>query len=750
MLMTASPPAAPHAPNLLRNVVAGLVVFFVAIPLCLGIAHVSGAPMQAGLLSGILGGLLVGALSGSSVSVSGPAAGLAAVVVAQMQDLGSFEAFLCAVTVSGVLQVLGGALRAGALASYVPSNVIRGLLASIGIVLILKQIPHLVGHDADWEGEMSFFQPDGQNTFSELLRSLEMFVPGAALTGLACLGLLVVWPRTPLARTPIPAPIGAVLLGVLLSELLRATGSEWVIADSHLVALPLPAAGESPWTHLVLTPDLTHILNPRVLLAGLTLAIVASLETLLNLEATDKLDPQRRVSPPNRELVAQGVGNIAAGLLGALPMTSVIVRSSVNAQAGATNRVSTMTHGALLLGSVVFIPQLLNRIPLSALAAILMVTGFKLAGPKVFKSTWQQGKAQFIPFLVTIVAIVLTDLLIGVLIGLGTSITFILASNLRRGFSMVREDHVSGVLHRIELAGQTSFLNRARLTVTLNGFHRGDQVLLDARLADYVDPDILSLIHEFVNETAPARGVKVSTVGFQARYSIDDVVRFVDWTTREIQASLTAARVVQLLKDGNERFATGHRIHRDLVRQLDGTADGQNPMAVILSCIDSRSPAEILFDLGLGDIFSCRLAGNVASEKVLGSMEFACKVASAKLIVVLGHTRCGAVKAACDFVDQGVTAMAATGLTNLGAVTDAIAHAVRDEAAHRHVSGPRTSHNSDFVDSVAAANVRHTMAWILQNSPVLASMVSQGDIGIAGAIYDIAAGRVNFFEGPGA
>ena len=266
---------------------------------------------------------------------------------------------------------------------------------------------------------------------------------------------------------------------------------------------------------------------------------------------------------------------------------------------------------------------------------------------------WGEGIAQFLPFLVTIVAIVASDLLKGVLIGLATSLAFILWSNLRRGFRIVREDHVGGLVQRIELGSQASFLNRAQLAETLGGFKKGDQIIIDARVTEYIDPDIVSMIREFVTETAPARGISASTVGFKDEYPIENRVQYVDWTTREIQASLTPVRVLEVLKEGNERFATGRRLNRDLVRQIDATAGGQHPMAAILSCIDSRSPAELLFDLGLGDIFSVRLAGNIASEKALGSMEFACKVAGAKLIVVLGHTRCGAVKATCDFVAKG-------------------------------------------------------------------------------------------------
>lgn len=743
-------PTVPAAPlnTLGRDLTAGVVVFLVAVPLCLGIALASGAPIMAGLVSGIIGGVVVGALSGSHISVTGPAAGLAAIVAAQINDLGAFDAFLLAVLIAGALQVVAGLLKGGALANYFPNNVIKGLLAAIGVLLIIKQIPHLVGYDRDYEGDMSFFAPDGTTTLTHLSGAMDAFVPAAMTVGFACLALLVTWDRVAfLKRSRFPGALAAVLLGVALSELLRRSGQAWTIEESHLVQVPVLGQGEVGWDDLVQFPDFSRWNDTKVLLAGATLAVVASLETLLNLEATDKLDPLRRASPPNRELVAQGVGNMAAGALGGLPMTSVIIRSSVNAQSGGRTRKSTIFHGFLLLGSLLLVPTLLNRIPLAALAAVLLVTGFKLASPNLFRKMWKEGSKQFIPFAVTVGAIVFTDLLTGVLIGLGTSVGFILWGNMRRGFRMIREDHVGGLVHRIELATQASFLNRAQLATVLGEFRRGDQVAIDARMTDYVDPDILSLIREFADETAPARGLRVSLIGFKDRYPIRDVKQYVDWTTKEIQASLTPERVLQLLKEGNERFTSGQRLTRDLAQQVDSTAEGQHPMACILSCIDSRSPAELLFDLGLGDIFSVRLAGNVASPKALGSMEFACKVAGAKLIVVLGHTRCGAVKATCDLVAKGLDTVEATGLTNLPSITEPISEAVRMET---RTKDRRDASNPDFVDSVAALNVRNTIRWIEDNSPVLKSMIINGEIGIAGAMYDVASGRVTFLDGVGA
>ena len=726
-----------------RDLIAGLVVFLVAAPLCLGIAHASGAPIIAGILSGIVGGILVGLLSGSHVSVTGPAAGLTAIVLSQIKDLGSFETFLLAVMISGLLQVVLGSVRAGVLANYVPNNVIKGLLAAIGVILILKQAPHLVGHDADYEGDSSFVQEDGQNTFSELMQGLRMFLPGAAAIGLGCAGLLLAWDRTRLKKSLFPAPLAAVLLGVAVNEILRAAGSGWAVAETHLVEVPVIGQGGQGWGDVFRMPNFGQFSNPKVYTAALTLAVVASLETLLNLEATDKLDPLKRASPPNRELVAQGLGNTVAGLVGGLPMTSVIVRSSVNANAGGRTRLSAVFHGVLLVVCVFLLPTLLNRIPLSALAAILVVTGFKLASPALFRQMWRAGAGQFVPFAVTVISIVLTDLLVGVLVGLGVSILFLLNGNLRRGVRMIRETHAAGVVTRIELASQVSFLNRAALLAALSRFRSGDHVVIDARTCDYVDPDILAAIREFHDQGGPARGIRVSLEGFQDRYSMADSVQYVDVSTREVQAALNPGRVLQLLREGNERFVSGRRLHRDLARQVDATSEGQHPMAVVLSCIDSRAPVEMLFDLGIGDVFSCRLAGNVVSPMALGSMEFACRVAGAKMVLVLGHTRCGAVKAACDFAASGKDVREATGLDNLGSLIEPIKRAV---AMEQVTSAERTGANEAFVDRVAELNVRNVMDAVRAGSPTLRAMIDAGEIGLVGAMYDVRTGSVQWLQ----
>jgi carbonic anhydrase/SulP family sulfate permease len=728
-----------------KDLAGGLVVFLVALPLCLGIALASGAPMVAGIVSGVVGGLLVAWLSGSHTSVSGPAAGMVAVVLAQVAILGSYEAFLVAVILAGAIQILLGALRAGFIAAFFPSNVIKGLLAAIGVIVILKQIPHAVGHDADPEGDLGFFQADGRNTFSELFSSLFNLEPGAMVIGLVSLAVLLAWDRSRLRNSLIPAPLVVVVLGVLANVAMKATGSSWLIGSSHLVQVPAVASlGE--FFKVLPSPDLKAFGNPAIIMAAVTIAAVASLETLLNLEAVDKLDPRKRVSPPNRELMAQGVGNMVSGFLGGLPITSVIVRSSVNINAGAATRLSAFFHGVLLLLLVLLAPVWLNQIPLASLAAVLIVTGLKLASPKLFRQMWSEGRTQFVPFIVTTVAIVFTDLLTGVLIGLATSLAFILHSNYRRPLLRFMEHHVSGDVLRIEFSNQVSFLNRAVLEQALDSVPVNGHVVLDARNTDYIDPDILDLIDDFRRLTAPARNLKVSLVGFKERYVMEDEIQYVDVSTREVQAQLTPESVLQFLKEGNERFVAGRRLTRDLARQVDATAAAQYPMAVVLSCIDSRSPVELIFDMGVGDAFVIRIAGNVAKEKVLGSMEFACAVAGARLVLVMGHTSCGAVKAAVDLFGTGTTASKATGCEHLDALVNEIQKSIVP-GTKPHGDWVTSETKLMYVDDVAKRNVATTIAYIRSASRSLRELEAAGKIAIVGSMYDIKTGRVTFFEG---
>jgi carbonic anhydrase/SulP family sulfate permease len=738
--------------RVIKDVIAGAVVFLVALPLCLGVANASRAEgiedaknvtIIAGLIAGIIGGVVVGLISNSHTSVSGPAAGLTAVVSAQVLKLGSFEAFLVAVFMAGLIQITLGFLRTGSLAAFFPSSVIKGLLTAIGVILILKQLPHLVGHDYDPDGEMSFFQPDHRNTFTELFDVVDDFHIGATMIGLSSLAILIIWDRIKFLKNSIvPSALIVVLWGTALNLYFRTLGGQYVLGSNHEVKV-LEASNLSEFVQQFSSPDFSVLRNSAVYIAAIVIAIVASLETLLNLEAVDRLDPKKRLSNPNRELVAQGVGNSISGLMGGLPITSVIVRSSANINAGAQSKLSTIIHGALLLLCVLWIPRYLNMIPLAALAAILLLTGYKLASWKIIKSMWSQGYQRFLPYMITVIAIVFTDLLIGVVIGLALTIGFIIWSNLKRPSRVIKERHISGDVYRIELANQVSFLNRASLTRVLESVPNGGQLLIDGSSTDYIDPDIFDLLMEFESTIGPARNITVSMVGFKERYNLEDKILYVDYTSREIQSRLTPRDVLEILQNGNQRFRNNQRLHRDLGREISRTAQGQFPIAAVLSCMDSRSPAEILFDVGVGDIFSIRIAGNVAKDKVFGSLEYATAVAKSKLIVVLGHTRCGAVTAAVDFTLGHRDVLEATGCHHLDVLISEIKLALP--------AVPSTADESqryNFVDRVACENVRRTIRKIRAESKTIAGLEAAGTIAIVGAIYDISTGLVDFFDLP--
>ncbi len=734
--------------TLLADIKSGLVVFFVALPLCLGIALASGAPLMSGLVAGIVGGILVGLFSGSHTSVSGPAAGLSAVVAAEILSLGSFSAFLTAVILAGLIQIGLGLAKGGFIAAFFPSSVIKGLLAAIGVILIVKQIPHLVGHDPDPEGEMSFFQPDLETTFSELFRVVDNFHLGASTIGLASLVLLVLWSTwKPLKHSVVPAPLAVVLFGVGTSSWFAQLGDPWLIGPSHLVQVPI-AENLGEFLGLLEFHDPTQWANPAVYVAGLTIAIVASLETLLNLQAVDRLDPQQRTSPPNQELVAQGIGNLTCGLIGGLPVTSVIIRSSVNVTTGGKTKMATLVHGLLIVISVPLIPTYLNMIPLSCLAAILLMTGVKLASPALLKRMWAEGRYQFIPFAITVTAIVFTDLLIGIVIGLVVAIGFILNSNMRRPVQRFVEQHLGGDVVHIVLANQVSFLNRAALSTALNEVPRSGRVLLDAQSTDYIDPDVLDLIRDYKEQTGPAHGVEVSLVGFRKEYDFNDQIQYIDYSTRELQDTMTPQQVLQILKDGHERARTGRRLTRDFNRQVLATAESQHPLAVALSCIDSRTPVELIFDLGMGDIFSIRIAGNVTSLNVLASAEYGCAVAGAKLLIVIGHTRCGAVSAAVKLLGSPVTAAEATGCEHLDSIVNEIQRSA-ERITRQETDEPGLPEAASLVDIVARRNVIRVVKELREQSKTLDGLVREQRIAMVGAMYDVVTGGIEFLVDDG-
>lgn len=509
--------------NLKTDFASGLVVFLVALPLCLGIAMASGAPLFSGIISGIIGGLVVGYLSQSHLSVSGPAAGLTAIILTAITDFGAFDVFLTSVFIAGLLQLGLGFLKAGSISNYFPTNVIEGMLAGIGVIIILKQIPHAFGYDADFEGDQSFVQNNGDNSFSSLLAIFDHIQLGAVIITVVSLIILISWTQVSFLKKLklIPGALVAVIVGIVLNEVFIASGSSLAIASSHLVSLPVPTSLEE-FKAIIVTPNFAGITNPKVWVTGLTIAIVASIETLLCIEAADRMDAQKRYTNTNVELKAQGIGNMVSALLGGLPMTSVVVRTSANNNAGAKSKMSAIIHGILLLISVMTIPVLLNKIPLATLATILILVGYKLAKPATIKHFWEKGKYQFIPFIATLVAVVATDLLKGVMLGMIISIIFILRGNLKRAYSFKKEEYVDGDLIHIDLAQEVSFLNKAAIKSTLANIPENSNVIINASDTVYIAHDILDLIEEFKNIRAKEENIKVKLKGFKEAYDLEN------------------------------------------------------------------------------------------------------------------------------------------------------------------------------------------------------------------------------------
>ncbi|WP_448700287.1 SulP family inorganic anion transporter [Mucilaginibacter sp. AW1-3] len=625
-----------------QDLSSGLVVFLVALPLCLGIALASGAPLLAGIITGIVGGIVVGFISGSQLAVSGPAAGLTTIVATAIISLHSYETFLVAVVLAGVIQIILGLIKAGKIGLYFPSNVIKGMLAAIGIILILKQIPHAFGYDADTEGDFAFAQADHSNTFSEITNVLSRVSPGAIIIFVISMTILMLWDTLSKKLKAIPSGLVVVIVGVLISIALQNAPAGFNLKGNSFVQLPL-FSGLSDFATNLKFPDFSKAMNMEVLTVAFTIAFVASLETLLSIEAVDKLDPLKRSTPLNRELLAQGVGNTIAGLLGGLPLTAVIVRGATNVSSGAKTKTSTIFHGILLLVAVLLIPGVMNKIPLASLAAILIMVGYKLAKVKLFKDMYKAGWNQFTPFIATVVAIILTDLLKGVLIGMAVSIVFILVNATKDLIYSTQKLTKSGTMQQLVLSEQVTFLNKAHLNEFFNSIKPGMSVWVDASQTRYIEQDCLEILQDFKSR-ATLENIPCTITGLKDHYSfLEAKVEVMD---QHEHGHNDHQHYSELFS--NNRKWIAEKLHLD-VNYFAKLNKGQSPPYLIIGCSDSRAPMEVITGAQPGEIFSHR---NIANQVIpsdinlMSVVQYAVEALKVRHIVVCGHYGCGGVKAA--------------------------------------------------------------------------------------------------------
>jgi MFS superfamily sulfate permease-like transporter len=515
--------------NLKSDIPAGFVVFLVSLPLCLGIAMVSGAPLLSGVIAGIIGGIVVGGLSGSQLGVSGPAAGLAVIILNAITELGGFEMFLVAVIIAGVIQLVLGYAKAGIIAYYFPSSVIHGMLAGIGIMIFMKQIPHIFGIDTDPEGDYRFIQPDGQNTFSAITHIFESINIGIIIVAVISLAILLLWDTEKFKSFSftkvVPGALVAVVSGIVLNLVFEGS-SALAIGSEHTVSLPV-AGNISEFFGNFSFPDFSAFTNPAVYSTAVVIAVVASIETLLSVEAIDKLDPYKRVTPTNKELKAQGIGNIIAGLIGGLPITQVIVRSSANQQAGGKTKAATIIHGILLLISIIALPKILNMIPQATLAAVLLLVGYKLAKPSLFKQMYAEGPGQFWPFFITIIGLLFSDLLVGVGLGMVIAISIILYNNFKVPYILSKtkkegddNDHIT-----IKLSEDVTFLNKASILKLVNDIPDNTSVTIDASKTHFIHHDVCEIIEDF-RVNAETRNIEVEVIDLYKNKQKDPIPHF--------------------------------------------------------------------------------------------------------------------------------------------------------------------------------------------------------------------------------
>jgi len=713
-----------------KDIPASIVVFLVALPLCLGIALASGAPLVSGLISGIVGGIVIGSVSHSSVSVSGPAASLTAVVLTSIASLGSFEVFLLAVVLGGIFQFILGLLKAGLIADYMPSNIIKGLLAAIGIILIIAQLPYAVGFE---ENPAGYFTTQG-NMFEQLSGMFKNFFsslhPGAVVLSAISLLIIIFWERSPLKNFKLlPPSLIVVILGVFLNLLFKYIAPVLHLGEVHLVNIPrIDSLNE-----LITFPDFTAITNPEVWGVAITITLIASIASLLAIEAADEIDPHKRKTPPNRELVAQGVGNTLAGLVGGIPLTSVIVRSSVNINAGAETKLSTILHGSFLLLSVLFLSSVLNLIPLSSLAVILLVVGYKLASWEVISTMFKKGWNQFIPFVVTVIAIILSDLLIGIFIGSLVSIFFLLHNNYHNAFFIENTKIFKGETIRLELSNEVSFFNKAAIKNNLWSVPPNSNVIIDATFSSYIDHDILEIFDDFKTTFAKENNIKVSIIGLKDKYAAGKELDFARENIEESKEKSSPEEILEYLKEGNSRYVDGKLISRRLRNKELMDFINSPPLATVVNCIDLREPLNVMMNTGIGDLIPIRIAGNLIDNHTIKSIEIACKQQGARLILIMGNSSNRIyIEALKEYKNNAYKHPDSL-------IIDAVkAKQIPPEFQYKDLQ--------TYADLVSRWSLRESQKRILKENKYLNQQINQGRIGVATAFFNRENGKIEFSE----
>lgn len=716
-------------PQLKYDLPASIALVIVAIPLCLGIAHASGAPMMSGLIAGAVGGIVVGLLSESNLSVSGPAAGLTSICLLSIHELGSFDALIAAVLFAGIFQIAFGLLRLGFVSNYIPMAVIKGMLSAIGLMLILKQFPHLVGFDAEEMGAEDFTidqeelmdpkmvpDPTHENTFSHLMETFAFITPTVAFIGFLSLLVMVVWEKKYQKKYPgLPGSLLAVFAGTLVAMILSATGFSGALTAEHFVNLP-DILSEEGRLQIPGLPSLSLLQNTTFLKVAGTIAIVASLESLLSIEAIEKLDPHRHRVDGNRELLAQGMGNLFSALLGGLPVTSVIVRGSVNITAGARTRWSAVFHGILIIASLLFLLPVINSIPLASLAAVLCYTGYKLIQPSGFKEQYQRGWYQFIPFVITIVAIVLTDLLMGVMIGMVISSLFIVRENYH---SHILEVHDLGLRWRINLGNNISFLHKRKVIETLESVPGNTILEIDGSRTQFIDPDILDVIRDFAEECKD-KNIKLIIGGIAGMDSKEQVKDQIDRTYRKLFE--------------NNRKWVENRLQAD-PEYFQKLTRGQTPEYLFIGCSDSRVPANEITGTDPGEMFVHRNIANMVVNtdiNMLSVLQYSVEVLNVKHVIVCGHYGCGGVKAAMEE-------------RPLGLIDKWLANIKDVYRLHRteleNIKDPEQQHRK-----MVELNVREQVFNLMKTSYIQKNRELYGFPQVHGWVYDIAEGYIKDLE----